>query len=80
LQPCGENVQFEDFAGAVLFARDVGSDINSRKLRVDFRPLLVRVGDELAVDDDLGSESLVEVGRNVATSGLEASVAKTMPS
>ena len=63
LAAVSEDLLFEDFARAVLFARDVGGDFNVRKRRVDFRPLLVRVGDELAVDDDFSGQSEVEILR-----------------
>ncbi len=59
-----EQLGLEHFAGAVLFARDVGGDIPVGQRRVDLVPLGVRVVDQLAVDDELGGERLVDVGGN----------------
>jgi hypothetical protein len=72
LAALGEDLLFEDFAGAVLFARDVGSDFGVRQRRVDFRPLLVGVGNELAIDDDFGGERLVEILRLELQVGIAA--------
>ncbi len=61
-QPAVEQLGLEHFAGAVLLARDVGGDIPLGERRVHLVPLGVGVVDELAVNDDLGGESLVDVG------------------
>ena len=58
-----QQLLFEHFAGAVLLARDVGGDVPVGQVRVDLVPLGVRVVDQLAVDDDLGGQRLVDVGR-----------------
>jgi hypothetical protein len=63
LAAVSEDLLFEDFARAVLFARDVGGDFSVRQVLVDFRPLLVRVGNELAIDDDFSGEREVEILR-----------------
>ena len=56
-----EQLGLEHFAGAVLLARDVGSDVPGGERRVHFVPLGVRVVDELAVNHDLSGQRLVDV-------------------
>ena len=58
-----KHLLLEDFAGAMLFARNVGGNVPVRQIRIDFVPLLVGIVDELAVDSDLRRQSLVDIDR-----------------
>ncbi|MNK78633.1 hypothetical protein D3C87_982740 [compost metagenome] len=63
LAAVSHDLLFEDFARAVLGTRDVSGDRYVRQFLVDFRPLLVGVGNELAVLDDFSSEREVKILR-----------------
>src|SRR5690606_29906399 len=67
-----QHLLVEDFTRAVLFARDVSGDLDVRQVLVDFRPLLVGVGDKLAVDDDFSGEREVDVLRLELQVGIAA--------
>ena len=58
-----QHLLFEDFAGAVLGARDEGEDLLIGQIGVDVGPARVRVRDHLAALGDLGGQSVVPVGR-----------------
>ena len=51
---------------------DIGGDRGVRQVLVDVRPLLVGVGDQLAVDDHFGGEAEIEILRRELQVGIAA--------
>ena len=53
----------ENFACSVLCARNKGHDVSSWKLRVEVRPLLMRILNNRAVHENLGAERIENISR-----------------